>query len=317
MSDTIGLLSRRVVCTRGLLAFFIVLLLLLNLTALLVASIATTAAAPVATLDSVAAAAVLRVGLTLDYPPFSFRCADGSAAGADVDAASDLAASLGVALEIVPTSWTHLMADAAALRFDVAGGGISITLERMRHVGFSNARAHGGKVVVAPCGARELLALSANASSLPRATSVAVNPGGTNEAYVRAHWADARVMLVEQGAQYDALLDGTADLTLTDSPEAQLMSARHARLCVGSAQLTVEEKALLLPRASDAAWSAYVNRWLDERQARGAEAAALDGWLARLAATNVSSRACSPSDSPRADHDPRRSRPSEMLERRA
>ena len=293
-NDTIGLLSRRVVCTRGLLAFFIVLLLVMNLTLLLVASMASTGAAPVATLNSVAVAAVLRVGLTLDYPPFSFRCADGSAAGADVDAASDLAASLGVALDIVPTSWTHLMADAAALRFDVAGGGISITLERMRQVGFSKARVHGGKVVVAPCGAHELLSLWANASSLPEGTTVAVNPGGTNEAYVWAHWADARVILVEQGAQYDALLDGTADLTVTDSTEAQLMSARHARrLCVGSAQLTREDKALLLPRASDVPWSAYVNRWLEERQASGAEAAALDGWLAQLAATNESSRACS------------------------
>ena len=92
-----------------------------------------------------------------------------------------------------------------------------------------------------------------------------------------------------QGTQFDALLDGRANLTITDDAEARLVAARHAganSLCAGAAALTRASKALLLPRRDDVAWAKYVNQWIDERGAADEEA--LEAWIERLAQRNAS-----------------------------
>lgn len=97
-------------------------------------------------LDRVLRTATLRVGSPLDYSPFSVACGtDGArhAIGSDVDAVRSLARSLGASVVIVPTTWADLVESAAS--FDVAVGGITPTLERRQHVGFTQAYAHGGK----------------------------------------------------------------------------------------------------------------------------------------------------------------------------
>ena len=267
------------------------LLVLLNVLLLVVLSVRSTSH-PVSTLDAVASRHTLRIGATLDYPPFSMRCADGTAAGADVDAAFALAASLGVQLRIVPTTWATLLDDAVAGAFDAAAGGISVTLARLRRVGFSRGRYPGGKVVVAPCGSRHL---SDTGDAPPDSAVVAVNPGGTNEEWVREHWPEASTLVVAQLSQYGAILAGRADLTVTDAIEGRLVASRHpGALCKGDALLTHEVKAFLLPRADDVAWTAYVDRWLKEREASGEDEATLERWLVRLGELNETeaARAC-------------------------
>jgi len=237
------------------------------------------------TLDAVLSRRVLRIGMTLDYPPFSLRCANGlSAAGADVEAALALAASLDAQLLIVPTSWPSLLDDAKKGTFDAAAGGISVTLRRLRTVSFSRATSHGGKVVVAPCGSR---ALDASATSPPSAQLVvAVNEGGTNELFVRSSWPNASVRFVPQGDQFAAMLRGEANLTVTDDAEAALVVARHARRLCHSALLTNASKAMMLPRQADVVWTGYVNQFVAERQASGSDAEAIERWTTRLAASD-------------------------------
>ena len=81
-------------------------------------------------LDAIVGAGALRVGLTEDYRPFSFADASDEVEGIDVDMAMSLAQSLGVRLEIVKTSWPTLKSDLEANSFDIAMGGITITLDR-------------------------------------------------------------------------------------------------------------------------------------------------------------------------------------------
>ena len=272
----------------------LIIFVLLNLILLIANTAVANNAARSTTLDAVLSHGVLRVGLTLDYPPFSLRCSSNNreAAGSDVDAAIDLAAALGVRLVIVPTTWPRLLEDAASNAFDAAAGGISITLSRLRHVGFSRPSSTGGKVIVAPCSNHLLLSLDRhNASTaLPQGTTIAVNPGGTNAAYVSEHWPDAPTRVVQQGQQFNALLDGSADLTVTDEIEAALVTMRHASvLCAGAARLTDEAKAWLIPRRDDVAWAAYLNRWLLQREA---QSSTVGLWLSRLGLRQDESGAC-------------------------
>src|SRR5689334_14196744 len=69
----------------------------------------------------------LKVGTTGDFNPMSIRDpASNSFKGYEIDAAADLAQSLGVKLELVPTDWPTLVAGIAAGRYDIFMGGSSM-----------------------------------------------------------------------------------------------------------------------------------------------------------------------------------------------
>ena len=103
-------------------------------------------------LDAIRGAGILRVGLTEDYRPFSFADASGKVEGIDVDMAMSLAQSLGVRLEIVKTSWPALKSDLETNSFDIAMGGITITLDRQKIGLFSNPVFSSGKTPITHCG---------------------------------------------------------------------------------------------------------------------------------------------------------------------
>jgi cyclohexadienyl dehydratase len=103
-------------------------------------------------LDEIIGAGVLRVGLTEDYRPFSFADASGKVEGIDVDMAASLAQSLGVKLDIVKTTWSALKFDLEANSFDIAMGGITVTLDRQKIGLFSNPVFSSGKTPITHCG---------------------------------------------------------------------------------------------------------------------------------------------------------------------
>jgi len=127
-------------------------------------------------LDDILARGVLRVGATGDYPPFAVRGADGAYSGLDVDAAQALGAALGVKVEFVPTRWADLTHDLAAGAFDIAMGGVSVTLERQKTAFFSAPYLRDGKTPIARCADKDRFADLA-AIDRPEVT-VIVNPGG-------------------------------------------------------------------------------------------------------------------------------------------
>ena len=95
--------------------------------------------------DDVIKSGVLKVCSPGDYKPFSFALADARFEGLDVDLMDSLAASLGVKVEFVKTSWAKLMDDFTAGKCDMAAGGISVTLERQKKAWFSSAYMVNGK----------------------------------------------------------------------------------------------------------------------------------------------------------------------------
>ena len=115
------------------------------------------------------------------YRPFSFSDASGEIEGIDVDMAMSLARSLGVRLEIVKTSWSTLKSDLEANSFDIAMGGITITLDRQKTGLFSNPIFSSGKTPITHCGDEPKYGTIA-AIDQP-GVRVIVNPGGTNERF--------------------------------------------------------------------------------------------------------------------------------------
>src|ERR1700745_3347659 len=102
----------------------------------------------------------------------------------DVTMAQSLAKTLGVRLEIVPTTWKTMQADLQADRFDIAMGGVSVTPDRAAVGDFSDTVMRDGKRPIVRCTDKELFT-SIAAIDRP-GVRVVVNPGGTNERFAKA-----------------------------------------------------------------------------------------------------------------------------------
>jgi cyclohexadienyl dehydratase len=235
-------------------------------------SVVRVAGAPV--LDHVRATRILRVATTGDYAPFSLET-HGRLSGADIELARDLAAHLGAEPVFVRTSWPGLAADLRGGRFDVALSGIGYTGERAALGLYSAAYHEGGKTVLARCADRERFDTPAE---LDRpGVRVIVNPGGTNERYVREHVRQARILVhPDNRGVFAEIAAGRADVMVTDDVEAELQARRRpGQLCrTYPGTLTRGEKRILMAR--DPALQAVVDEWLAEAIAAGEPARELE-----------------------------------------
>ena len=204
----------------------------------------------------------MRIGLTGDYRPFSLLDkASGTFDGLDVDMAASLAKALGVKVEFVQTAWANLLSDLAADKFDVAMGGISVTLDRQKTAFFSSPVMRTGKTPIARCTDKARFDTLADIDQ--PGVRVITNPGGTNERYDRANLHKADIVVFPNNATiFDELVAGHADLMLTDAVETRLQQKLHPELCAihPDKPFDFSELAYLLPR--DPVLKAYVDQWL-------------------------------------------------------
>jgi cyclohexadienyl dehydratase len=230
-------------------------------------------------LDAIVGDGILRVGLTEDYRPFSFAEASGKVEGIDVDISTSLAQSLGVRLEIVKTSWSTLKSDLETNSFDIAMGGITITLDRQKIGLFSNPVFSSGKTPITHCGDEPKYGTIA-AIDQPD-VRVIVNPGGTNERFDRAHLQKSTIVRWSDNATiFDALIEGRADLMITDAVETKVQAKLHPGvLCPvhPDAPFDHSELAYWMPR--DPIFAAYVNQWLNLLDLSGEHQAILARWM--------------------------------------
>lgn len=230
-------------------------------------------------LQSVIDRGVLRVGTTGDYKPFSYKTSDGGQyIGLDLDIAKGLADSLGVKLEVVPTSWPSLMADLAADKYDLALSGVSVNLERQKKAFFSVPYQRDGKTPITLCGNQERFQTLAQIDQ-PQVKAI-VNPGGTNEKFARANLKQAQIVMHPDNVTiFDQIVQGKADLMMTDAVETRLQQKLHPELCAvhPDAPFDFSEKAALLPQ--DVALKAYVDQWLHLDMASGRFEQRMQHWL--------------------------------------
>jgi cyclohexadienyl dehydratase len=227
------------------------------------------------TFDRIRAAGVLRVGTTGDYTPFSLLQPDGSYEGADIDMAHDLAATIGVRLEFVPSVWVDLLDDFLGDRFDIAMGGVTVTAARGAHAFFSIPTFVDGKRPL--CRREDRERFTSIAAIDQPGVRVIANPGSANEAFARANFTRADVTIHHDNASVFAeLVAGRADVMVTDGLEADHQAQLHPELCaVPVAQpFTRLEKSYMFAR--DPALKAFIDRWLEAAFASGAWQRALD-----------------------------------------
>jgi cyclohexadienyl dehydratase len=214
-------------------------------------------------LDDIVKRGSLRVGMTGDYLPFtSLDKATATFRGFDVDMAEALGKALGVKVAYVQTSWPQMMRDFEANDFDIAMGGVSITLDRQKKGMFSIPVMREGKTPIARCADKGKYDTIADIDR--PGTRVIVNPGGTNERFARAHIKTAEIRIYNDNVTiFDEIAKGDADLMMTDASETRYQQKLHPGvLCAVHPDQPFDftEKAYWLQR--DPALKAFVDQWL-------------------------------------------------------
>jgi cyclohexadienyl dehydratase len=247
----------------------------MKITISVVLAIMTIVPAQAASLAAVQSAGVLRVGTTGDYKPFAFRDADGSYRGADITMARQLATSLGVRVEFVPTIWAKLNDDFAADKFDIAVGGVTILPAREKIAAFSTATLADGKRPIVRCGDKDKFT-SLAAIDQP-GVRVVVNPGASNEDFAREHFPHAKLTVYPDNVTvFGEIVAGRQDVMVTDGIEVDHQALLNPQLCAAAvpSPFTKLEKAYMLPK--DPAFVAAVDHWWADQVASGAWTKALD-----------------------------------------
>jgi cyclohexadienyl dehydratase len=214
-------------------------------------------------LDDIISHGTLRVGMTGDYRPFSFLDKTTSKfEGFDVDMIEALGQALGVKVEFVQTSWPTMTRDFEANAFDMAAGGVSITLDRQKKGLFSTPIMREGKTPIARCADTEKFETLAKIDQ--PGTRVIVNPGGTNERFARTHLRNAAIEIYPDNVTiFDEIAKGSADLMMTDASETRYQQKLHPGvLCAVHPDKPFDfaEKSYWLQR--DVAFKAFVDQWL-------------------------------------------------------
>ncbi len=220
-------------------------------------------AEPASRLDEIVQRGTLRVGMTGDYRPFTYLDkATGQFTGFDVDMANALGKAMGVKVEFVPTAWPQMMKDFEADKFDVAMGGVSITLDRQKKGLFSVPIMREGKTPIARCS--DVSKYQTLADIDRPGTRVIVNPGGTNERFARANIKAADVKVYDDNVTiFDEIAKGDADLMITDASETRYQQKLHSGvLCAVHPDQPFDfaEKAYWLQR--DVPLKDFVDQWL-------------------------------------------------------
>ena len=230
-------------------------------------------------LDKIMETKVIRVGTPGDYRPFAIKT-DTGFSGHDIDLIETMAKELGVKVEYVQTSWPNLMKDLQSNQFDVAVGGITRNVNRMRVVDMLPGYAPFGKVALVRTAdkAKFTTAESLNQPSV----RVIKNPGGTNEAYVLSNLKAAQVATHDKNAEIPALIaEGKGDVMITETYEALHYAKADPRLHAAfiDAPLTPKNTLGFMLPTDDADYVRVMDFVWGLVDSRGAVKQAADKWL--------------------------------------
>jgi cyclohexadienyl dehydratase len=220
------------------------------------------------------------VGTTGDYKPFSYLNPDtGNYEGHDIDAAKKLGESLGVEVRFLKTTWKTLVAGILEDKYDIAMCGITRTLSRQKQVTLTDPYIKVGKSPLIRAADKERFKTMADIDQ--SGLKIGVNPGGTNERFVRANIRQAQIVVIPKNLEIpDKLAAGEVDVMITDNVEAMLVAEKRPELYAVSPEntFTKDDFGYMLPR-DDYPFLTWLNLWIHQMKEKGEFQRLKEKWI--------------------------------------
>src|SRR6056300_196228 len=211
----------------------------------------------------------LRVGTTGDWNPMSMKDpSNNTYVGFDIDVVTQLAADMGVELELVPTDWKSIVAGITADKYDISTSA-SLSPKRALVSGYTQSYF---KLATVPLTLKKNLDQFQSWDDINQSNvTVAVTLGTTQEMQAKSYFPNAKIKAIESPARdFQEVLAGRADAHITSNVEAATLVAKYPEMMVVpvSAPKAPTPIAMLLPQA-DQVWINYVNTWIALKTERG------------------------------------------------
>jgi len=168
---------------------------------------------------------VLRVGITVNYPPLVFKDG-GKIRGMEIDYANALAAALGRTVHFVEVPWNDQITALEEGKTDIIMSGMSITAMRRQRVQFAEPFLEIGQMLLVR---RPQVQKYGNPLILLNTPDrVGVIKGTTGDLFVQDHMGKAdRVEFRLPDDAVKALMKEKIDVFVSDAPSIWWLSARH------------------------------------------------------------------------------------------
>ncbi len=158
-------------------------------------------------------AADLRIGVEGAYKPFSWKEADGTLKGFDIDIALALCEKMGKKCELVEQDWDGMIPALLAKKFDAIVASMSVTEERKKKVDFSNKYYQTPAKFAAKKGAGLTITPEGMAGK-----RVGVQRGTTHQCYMEKFFPKTELVLyATQEEVFQDLASGRIDAQISDS----------------------------------------------------------------------------------------------------
>ena len=176
-------------------------------------------------LEEIVKRGTLKVGLST-FVPWAMLDKNGDLVGFEVDVARQLAADMGVELELIQTKWSGIIPALLTGKFDIIIGGMSVTPERNLSVNFTDAYEYSGQSIVA--NRERASGLSSLEDFNKPEIILATRTGSTGAVAIEQFMPEAEVRLFEdepQGVQ--ELINGRVDAWVSSFPFPQLQAEKY------------------------------------------------------------------------------------------
>ena len=212
----------------------------------------------------------IRVGVVL-LMPWAIRTAPGELIGFEIDVANELAADLGVNVDIRAYSQERIIAALEAGEIDIIAAGLTITPERALHVNFSNPYSTTG---ISMATNQETTVLVSDIADFDDSEYILATVAGSEAAELVARvfpQAESREFETIDAAS-EALVAGEVDAYLEEEPVPSYLALENPSTI--NAPLSgplVQRRAGFAVNKGDPDFLAFLNAWITSREA--------DTWL--------------------------------------
>ncbi len=229
-------------------------------------------------LQKILESGVLRMGVTGDWNPMTFRNPETKKLqGFDIDWGKQLAKDLGVEVEFVPTDWKSLISGIVSDKYDISNSA-SLTPGRAKSVGFTD---HYYELGTVPLSLKKNVSKFNSWSDINKPEVIVASTMGTvQEQQAKEYFPNAKHKVIEAPARdYQEVLVGRAHVHITSNVEAVTLSETYPEMAVVPVQgKSMRPLGALVPQ-NDQIWINYVNHWIKAKKTAGFFKALEEKWL--------------------------------------